>query len=43
MLGTNEILAYKYRIAAVKVKEGYFKSLFWFFTILSSFSTAKGV
>ena len=42
MLGTNEILASKHCIAAVKVKQSYFKPPFWFVTILSSFITAKG-
>ena len=39
MLGTNKILASEHCIAGVKVKQGYFKPPFWFFTILSSFIT----
>ena len=39
-LGTNEILASKHDIAALK---GTLIPPFWIFTILSSFITAKGV
>ena len=43
MLGTNEILASKHDIAALKVKQGHFETAILVLHNLSSFITAKGV
>ena len=43
LLGTNEILASKHEIAALKVKQGHFETPLCFSTILSSSITAKSV
>ena len=43
-IGTNEILASKHDILLRKrSNKGTLRAPFWFFTILSSFVTAKGV
>ena len=43
LLGTNEILASKYDIAALKVKQGHFETAILVLHNLPSFITAKGV
>ena len=43
LLGTNEILASKRDIAALKVKEGHFETAILVLHNLPSFITAKGV